>query len=143
MVGTFLVKIYLIWFPWKIIFLIILIFIQCLNLLDTGQKRYLYYITTTKIVMVTLKMMMTTTTLTLTFGINFLSFFKFEKNISHGKELFSYYQKCHKTCNFWCMFKIPLANFDEDGNSLLSEAEKKLYQGKCHLCCKEDNTLSN
>ena len=39
---------------------------------------------------------------------------------------FLYYQKCPKTCNFWCMFKITLVNFDEDGNYLLSEAEKKL-----------------
>ena len=50
---------------------------------------------------------------------------------------FSYYQKCPKTCNFWCLFKILLANFDEDGNPLLSEAKKKLYQGKCHLCSKD------
>ena len=39
---------------------------------------------------------------------------------------FLYYQKCPKTCSFWCMFKITLVNFDEDGNYLLSEAEKKL-----------------
>ena len=44
------------------------------------------------------------------------------------RNYFSYYQKCLKTCNFWCMLKIPLSNFDKNGNSLLSKGEKKLYQ---------------
>ena len=113
------------------------LYIRCLNLRDVWQRQYIYYITTTKTVMVTLKMMMTMTTLTLTFGINFLSFFSLKKILAMENNYFSYYQKCSKTCNFWCMFKIPPANFDEDRNYLLNEAEKKLCQRKFHLFSKD------
>ena len=62
----------------------ILIFMRCLNLLDKWQKRYIYYITTTKTVMVTLKMTTVTATLTLTFGINiFFVFLALKKSIKN------------------------------------------------------------
>ena len=57
---------------------------RCLNLLDKWQKRYIYYITTTKTVMVTLKMTTVTATLTLTFGINiFFVFLALKKSIKN------------------------------------------------------------
>ena len=48
---------------------------------------------------------------------------------------FSYHQK-YSTCSFWCFSKISLSNFDDDGNHLLDETQKQLYQANCQFCKK-------
>ena len=47
-------------------------------------------------------------------------------------DYFSYYQKCNKKrCNFYQYFRIPLANYDDNGKCVLDKAHKRLYSFLC------------
>ena len=60
-------------------------------------------------------------------------FFVFSANVmSH---YFLYYQKCKKnTWKYFQFFKIPLANYSDNGAFVLDEAQKRLYLFLCPLC---------
>ena len=48
---------------------------------------------------------------------------------------FLYYQKCKKmNCNFFSYFKIFLNNYDNDGECVLDETQKRLDSFLCPFC---------
>ena len=48
---------------------------------------------------------------------------------------FSYYQKRKKNrCNYFQFFKTPLANYNDSGDYVLGEAQKRLYSFLYPLC---------
>ena len=47
---------------------------------------------------------------------------------------FSFYEKCRNGSVYWAYFKVNLNGYDESGQCLLTENEKKKFNSKCLKC---------